>query len=175
MLSSVPVIAVLPATDLERAKMFYTQKLGLMIDDTMSDANGFVAKAGMGTALMVYKRPEPTKAEHTVAGFKVDNLEQEVADLKTKGVVFEQYSLPGLVTDSNGIAIMGNTKNAWFKDSEGNIIAVSQMVAVAPVVATPAPMETPVPAPVTPQAPAPAATPSPVMSETPGMVTPPQV
>ena len=125
MLSDAPVSAVLPATDLNRAKDFYQHKLGLKpLPLPMDDPIMF--SAGEGTTLVVYHRAEGTKAEHTVAGFKVKDVAQTIAELEAKGVVFEDYDQPGLKT-VNHIADYGTAKSAWFKDSEGNILAINQM------------------------------------------------
>jgi predicted enzyme related to lactoylglutathione lyase len=124
MLTNAPVAAILPATDLKRAKEFYTQKLGLKQSNNMPDGN-LMFEAGMGTMLMLYKRP-PVKVEHTQAGFKVNNLEETVKELRGKGVKFEDYDMPGLKTVT-GIMSDGKMKAAWFKDSEGNILAIIQM------------------------------------------------
>jgi predicted enzyme related to lactoylglutathione lyase len=119
------VSATLPATDLKRAKDFYTKKLGLKA--SMEDPGGFMIEAGKGTGLYIYKRG-PTKADQTAASFAVSNIEAEVKELTGKGIKFEEYDMPdmGLKT-VNGIATMGKTKGAWFKDSEGNILALTQM------------------------------------------------
>jgi len=73
---------------------------------------------------MLYQRG-PSNAEHTLAAFSVEDVEQTVRDLAARGVVFEQYDFPGVKTDAHGIASMGEGKVAWFKDTEGNILAVS--------------------------------------------------
>jgi len=75
--------------------------------------------------LYVYQR-SATKADHTVASFKVNDLEAEVKELKAKGVKFEEIAIPGIKT-VNGIATMGKMKAAWFKDTEGNILSITQM------------------------------------------------
>jgi predicted enzyme related to lactoylglutathione lyase len=125
MLSNAPVSAILPVTDLVGAKDFYEKKLGLKclpmpMDDPM------IFEAGKGTTLVVYYRPQPTKAEHTVAGFLVDDVAQTIKDLEAKGVVFEDYDMPGLKT-VNHIMDYGAGKSAWFKDPDGNTIAINQM------------------------------------------------
>jgi len=125
MLANAPVAAILPAVDLERAIKFYKGKLGLQPIDT-PDQGGIMFESGQGTQLYLYQRDTATKADHTVAGWKVDNIEQVVRALREKGVVFEQYDLPGLKTDEHGIATMGPGKSAWFKDTEGNILAISE-------------------------------------------------
>jgi predicted enzyme related to lactoylglutathione lyase len=75
--------------------------------------------------LYLYQRAA-TKADHTVAAFNVDDVEAVVKELKSKGVVFEEYDMPGLRT-VNSIATVGSMKGAWFKDTEGNILGLSQM------------------------------------------------
>jgi catechol 2,3-dioxygenase-like lactoylglutathione lyase family enzyme len=115
-----PTISV---TKLERARRFYGDTLGL--NQTGEVAEGHILyEAGDGTSLLVYERPDPPKAENTVASFNVEDLDATVEWLRDRGVVFEEYDLPGLKT-VNGIAEMGNTRGAWFKDPDGNILAVS--------------------------------------------------
>lgn len=125
MFSNSPIVAVLPATDMERARAFYEGKLQLRL--VWSDPGNMFFEAGQGTLLLVYKRDVPTKAEHTVAGFMVEDVEQAIEFLHNAGVTMEQYDLPGIKTDERGIATVDGEKAAWFTDSEGNIIAVSQM------------------------------------------------
>ena len=126
MLANAPIVTVLPATDIERARAFYEDTLGLRrLPSDVPDALFF--EAGAGTLLHIYKRDTPTKAEHTVAGFWVDDVEQEVAELERKGVHMEQYDLPqmGIKTDEHGVASFEDgEKSAWFTDPEGNIIAI---------------------------------------------------
>ena len=124
MLANLPVTAILPAVDLERAKEFYEKKLGLRPIDTPE--GGAMFGSGHGVALYLYQRDTPTKADHTVAGWAVDDIEKVVRALRDKGVVFEQYDMPGLKTDEHGIATRGPVKSAWFKDTEGNILSVAE-------------------------------------------------
>ena len=125
MLADSPVAAILPAVELERAKKFYEEKLGLESSDT-ADPGGVMFESGDGTWLYLYQRDGGTKADHTVAGWKVENIEEVVRALRKRGVVFEQYDLPGLKTDEHGIATIGPSKSAWFKDSEGNILSIAE-------------------------------------------------
>ncbi len=125
MLKNSSISAVLPAMDLPRAKRFYNQTLGLPIE--REDEEGITFTSGDCTRLFVYPRSTPTKADHTEAGWQVDNIEAEVRELKSRGVKFEQYDMPGLKTNADGIATTGNSKAAWFKDPEGNILALTQM------------------------------------------------
>ena len=130
MLANSPVAAILPAVDLERAKKFYTEKLGLEPIDAPG-LGGVMFESGDGTALYLYQRDTATKADHTVAGWKVENVEEVVRALRERGVVFEQYDLPGLKTDERGIATIGSSTGAWFKDSEGNILWVGESESLA--------------------------------------------
>ena len=126
MLTNAMVAPTLPAVDLKRAKKFYTEKLGLKV--IMEDPSpGMMLQCGGGTMMYVYQRAA-TKADHTVASFKVDNIQTEVSELKNKNVKFEDYDIPSMgIKTVNGIATMGNMKSAWFKDTEGNILALNQM------------------------------------------------
>ena len=119
MLADSRVSAVLPVVDLERARKFYEEKLGLRTGDA---PGGVMFQCGHGSQLVLYQRDSPTKADHTAAGWEVDDVEKVVKDLREKGVLFEQNEM----TDEQGIANMGGVKGAWFKDSEGNILSVVQ-------------------------------------------------
>jgi predicted enzyme related to lactoylglutathione lyase len=128
MLVNAPVAAILVATDIERAKKFYVEKLGLRsVEMPGGPEDAALFESGEGTMLYLYKREGGTKAEHTVAGWVVDDIEKAVEELSERGVVFEQYDMPGLKTDERGIAVSGPAKSAWFKDTEGNILAVNEM------------------------------------------------
>jgi catechol 2,3-dioxygenase-like lactoylglutathione lyase family enzyme len=124
MLSSASVYATIPVVDLKRARRFYEDKLGLKV--VREDPSpGAEIEAGHGTRFYLYQRGA-TKADHTVAGFKVKDVEAEVKALKAKGVKFEEYDIPSMgIKTVNGIATMDGLKSAWFKDTEGNILGIS--------------------------------------------------
>ncbi len=124
MLTNAPVHSTLPVVDLDRAKRFYEEKLGLKVIRT-DPSPGAVLQAGQGTQLYIYQRAA-TKADHTAASFTVKDVEATVKELKTKGVVFEDIDTPSFKT-VDGIATMGEMKGAWFKDTEGNVLAVTNM------------------------------------------------
>ena len=124
MLNDSKVEANIPASDLQRARDFYADKLGL----TPSAEYGGEALAYRttgGTAFNVYRTEYAGQAGHTIAQWHVDDIEGEVSDLRAKGVTFEQYDdMPG-TTWTDGIASMdGMGRAAWFKDSEGNILCL---------------------------------------------------
>ncbi len=130
MLFNKQVHPTLPAVDIKRARNFYEEKLGLkfVIEDS---SPGIWLRAGGDSMLYLYQRG-PTKADHTVASFDVDNIEAEVRELKSKGVIFEEYDIPEMgIKTVNGIATMSmdgyQMRAAWFKDSEGNILALNEM------------------------------------------------
>ena len=124
MLSKSKAHPTLPVTDIERARKFYGETLELKLREELA-AGHLLYDAGEGTFLIVYERPTPTKADSTAASFFVDDVEATVKGLKDRGVVFEEYDFPGMKT-VNSIATMGNVKGAWFKDPDGNILAVSE-------------------------------------------------
>ncbi len=124
MLGNKEVVPTLPVVDLQRARKFYEEKLGLgpPIYSSDSDATYETVK---GNRLYLYKRAQ-TKADHTAFSFTVDDVSKEVKELKEKGVEFEKFEFPGFKWEDN-IASFDGYKVAWFKDSEGNIIALTQL------------------------------------------------
>ncbi len=125
MLRNAGLHPILPVVDLERAKRFYEDNLELKVIQE-DPSPGAVLRNGGGTTMYIYQRAA-TKADHTVAGFTVEDVEETVKDLKAKGVVFEDVDVPGFKTVDN-VATMGETKSAWFRDSEGNILAVTNAI-----------------------------------------------
>ena len=127
MLTNRPVTTILPVTNLERAKTFYAQNLGLRPANEAPLPDALVFEAGAGAKLELQKRDRPTTAEHTVASFEVEDIEREVSDLERHGVRFEDYDMPGLKTERH-IARMNEHRAAWFKDPDGNILCIHQTV-----------------------------------------------
>ncbi len=125
MLSGSQVFPTLPATDLDRAKHFYEDKLGLQVKaDVPETPDGVIYAVGNG-GLLVYLTDAP-HGENTAAGFLVDDIIREMAELREKGITFEDFDMPNLKT-VNGVADLNGQKGAWFKDSEGNYLALNQM------------------------------------------------
>ena len=122
MLKTAPIRAYIPASDVKRARRFYEDKIGLV--PKLEFAGGVIYECG-GTEVFLYPTPNAGTSKASQAFWHVADVEAEVADLKARGVTFEEYDMPG-VTMRNSIATGGGAKTAWFKDSEGNILAVSQ-------------------------------------------------
>ena len=115
--------ATIPATDLTRARNFYEQTLGLT-PEQVTEA-GIIYRVGRGTAFFLY--PSGTAgAQHTLGTWFVSDLPAAVKELRERGIEFEDYDYPDLKT-IDGIADLGSELAAWFKDSEGNILAVSHL------------------------------------------------
>jgi catechol 2,3-dioxygenase-like lactoylglutathione lyase family enzyme len=107
--------------DLQKAKSFYSQTLGLEV----SEENGMLQLHIAGTApILVYPKPNHTPATYTILNFPVDNVEETVDKLTKRGVRFEVYDLEDLKTDDKGIARGEGPTIAWFKDPAGNILSV---------------------------------------------------
>jgi catechol 2,3-dioxygenase-like lactoylglutathione lyase family enzyme len=117
---AVPTIAV---SDLGRARKFYEETLGLkFMDET---PGGIRFQAGNGTWVFVYPSQYAATNQATCMSFEVDDIEATMTELRDRGVTFEEYDFPGLKT-VNGIADLGGEKGAWFKDLDGNILALGQ-------------------------------------------------
>jgi catechol 2,3-dioxygenase-like lactoylglutathione lyase family enzyme len=125
MLTTRPITPILPVTNLERARKFYEERLGLHTAKEAPPPDAILFEAGRGTKLELLKRDQPTKAEHTALTFEVDDIEREVKDLESRGVRFEDYDMPGLKTEKH-VARVNGERAAWFKDTEGNILCIHQ-------------------------------------------------
>jgi predicted enzyme related to lactoylglutathione lyase len=126
MLQKSPMYAYIPVANLERARQFYERTLGFKAAREV--AGGVTYEFSNGTACFMYPTPNAGTSRASQAFWQVEDVEREVAELKARGVTFEEYDLPGLVT-KGGIATGGGAKTAWFKDSEGNIMAIVQSTA----------------------------------------------
>lgn len=111
--------AMLPAADLARAKQWYADKLGLKPAREHDEMGAEYELKGVHVFL--YPTQFAGTAQHTLLSFSSDDLAADMRDLRAKGVVFLDYDLPGLKT-VDGLATFGPVRNAWCKDSEGNIL-----------------------------------------------------
>jgi catechol 2,3-dioxygenase-like lactoylglutathione lyase family enzyme len=126
MLKDNRVAAVLPAADITRARDFYRDKLGLEPENADADDN-LQYKCGSGTGFLLYKTPNAGTAKNTQIGWEVDDLPAAVAELRAKGIVFEEYDFPGLKTEDGIAAFPDGSSAAWFLDTEGNILSINRM------------------------------------------------
>jgi len=122
MLANAPIRAYIPASNIARARKFYEGTLGFR--PKLEYAGGVIYECG-GSEVFMYPTPNAGTSRASQAFWQVADVETEVAELKARGVAFEEYDMPG-ITMKNSIATGGGAKTAWFKDSEGNILAVSQ-------------------------------------------------
>jgi catechol 2,3-dioxygenase-like lactoylglutathione lyase family enzyme len=132
MLTDSEVATRLPAKDLERARRFYSEKLGL---EPIEERPGGLRYRCASSSFALFTSAGAASGTHTQMGWEVADIDATVATLRSRGVVFEEYDLPGLKT-VNGIAtIQGNypskgvgERGAWFRDSEGNLLGVGQPI-----------------------------------------------
>lgn len=117
-----PMYSYIPATDVGRARAFYEGKLGFK--PKMETAGGVVYEFGGGTACFLYPTPNAGTSKASQAFWQVKDIERVVSELKALGLSFEKYDTPDM--DANNISTAGGAKAAWFKDSEGNIMALVQ-------------------------------------------------
>ena len=123
MLSERRCHTTLPVTDLDKARAFYEGALGFKPFEVNPVA--VLYDAGEGTKFAVTKSSGKAAGTHTQMGFTVADIGAEVADLKRRGVVFEEYDFPTLRTEG-GVATTGAGKAAWFLDPDGNMIGLIQ-------------------------------------------------
>ena len=123
MLQRSPMYAYIPAKDLARARRFYEEKLGFV---PKQELNGGVAyESAKGTACFLYPTPNAGTSKASQAFWEVEDIEREVAELKSRGVELEDFDVPGERSPS-GVVTAGGARAAWFRDSEGNILAIIQ-------------------------------------------------
>ena len=126
MLQDAPLYAYIPAKDMARARKFYEEKVGLKA--TQQTNGGVVYEFGKGTAAFLYPTPNAGTSHASQAFWSVADVDREIEALKARGVVFEQYDMPG-ERSAAGAITAGGAKAAWFKDSEDNIMALIQNLA----------------------------------------------
>jgi predicted enzyme related to lactoylglutathione lyase len=122
MLTNSPFYAGIAIDDMESAKKFYGETLGVF-DVTQVDTHLLTLRAANGYAVLLYAKPGHVPAQHTVLNFPVDDIESAVDRLHDAGVKFEHYDDGPIATNEKGIATPG-PKQAWFKDPAGNILSV---------------------------------------------------
>ena len=122
MLQSTPMYSYIPAKEVARARKFYEEKLGFKPREVTP--GGVVYEFAQGTACFLYPTPNAGTSQASQAFWQVEDIENEVDELTARGVEFERYDMAEM--DERGIMTAGGARAAWFKDSEGNIMAVIQ-------------------------------------------------
>ena len=132
MLKNGRVATRLPAQDLNRARAFYADKLGL---HPFEEREGGLRYVGAAGEFALFESAGAASGSHTQMGWEVEDIEATVADLRSRGVIFEEYDVPGLKTVDGIADIDGNypskgtgERGAWFRDSEGNLLGIGQPV-----------------------------------------------
>ena len=133
MLDRARIASRLPTQDLERARRFYAEKLGL---EPVDERPGGLLYRGASGEFALYASAGGGNGTFTQMAFEVDDLDAVVGELRQRGVVFEEYDLPGLRTVDGIADIEGNypskgargERAAWFRDSEGNLLGIGQPV-----------------------------------------------
>jgi catechol 2,3-dioxygenase-like lactoylglutathione lyase family enzyme len=124
-LSDASVGALMAVSDLDRARRFYEDQLQLAPGEV--EEQGVHYPCAEGTSLFVYLSPENAgTSSATLAGWTVQDLDQTMDDLASRGVAFEQYDQPGLKTDARGVFDAGPFRAAWVRDPDGNTMAITQ-------------------------------------------------
>lgn len=125
MLRNAAIAPFVPVADLARARRFYEETLGLV--PRQEFGSGVIYDCGDTSLFFMVPSEGAGSSRASCAFWHVGNLEAEMAELRARGVVFEEYDRPGCKT-VGGIATQGRTRTAWFRDSEGNLLALSQVV-----------------------------------------------
>jgi predicted enzyme related to lactoylglutathione lyase len=123
MLKDAPIVPYIPAADVPRARRFYEDKVGLIAREAV--AGGVVYECGGGSWVFLYPSGGAGTSQASQAFWQVEDIEAEVAALVSRGVVFEDYQTE-YITTVNHIATFETGRAAWFKDTEGNIMAIIQ-------------------------------------------------
>ena len=133
MLSTGRTATRLPAQDLQRARRFYAEKLGL---EPVDERPGGLLYRCAGGEFALFESTGRASGEHTQMGWEVDDIEATVTELRRRGVVFEEVDVPGLRTVDGIAEVAGNypskgavgERAAWFRDSEGNLLGIGQPI-----------------------------------------------
>jgi catechol 2,3-dioxygenase-like lactoylglutathione lyase family enzyme len=124
-LSDHTVEAAMAVSDLDKARRFYEEQLGLVPGET--EEQGVRYPCAEATGIFIYLSPENAgRSPATLAGWSVDDLDQTMDELASRGVVFERYDQPGLKTDERGVFDAGRFRAVWVRDPDGNTMAITE-------------------------------------------------
>lgn len=118
------VSVILPVTDVDRARTYYSESLGLEFTGNNDEGGAMFSLGGCSTLVLV-PRPGSQPSEVTAMSFEIDDIHSEITDLMSRGVVFEDYDLPEIRTVDH-VCVLGSERAAWFKDPDGNILCLHQ-------------------------------------------------
>jgi catechol 2,3-dioxygenase-like lactoylglutathione lyase family enzyme len=114
--------AMLPASDMERAKSWYADKLDMK--PSYEDEGGAEYRTADGTSFWVYPSEFAATNRATTMGFMTKSLDKDMSEMRSRGITFEEYDIPGIKTKDGVAEFAEGERGCWFKDSEGNIIAI---------------------------------------------------
>ena len=123
MLHEFQCVATVPAKDIQRARRWYSEKLGMEPARDGGAELGY--ETGKGTGFLLYESAFAGTNQATAMGWIVVDLDAEMDELRQRGVTFEEYDMPGLKTENGVVTLPDGGRGAWFKDSEGNILSIS--------------------------------------------------
>jgi predicted enzyme related to lactoylglutathione lyase len=129
MLKVTQSMATIPAQDIKRARQFYEQKLGLTPGEEQQD--GSVEYRTGDTTFLVFPSTGKASGDHTQLGLDVDDIKSAADELKRKGIKLEEYDYPDFKTEDGIVDLPDGSRGAWFKDPEGNLIALAQRAPAA--------------------------------------------
>jgi catechol 2,3-dioxygenase-like lactoylglutathione lyase family enzyme len=125
-LSDCEVVALLAVSDLDRARRFYEDQLGLVPGE--EEPQGVTYPCAQGTRIFVYLSGENAgQSTATLAGWTVDDLDEAMDELGSRRVAFERYDQPGIQTDERGVFDAGRFRAAWIRDPDGNTLSLTQV------------------------------------------------
>jgi predicted enzyme related to lactoylglutathione lyase len=119
--------AVLPAADLARARTYYHDMLGMDPAEVHEDGQVLTYRVD-GSMFDIYQTENAGTAKNTQLCFGTDDLDEEMRMMRERGVVFEEFEIPGVMKTENGIVTDDESRTAWFRDSEGNFICVAERI-----------------------------------------------
>ena len=125
MLTAAQIVPYIPVSDVARARQFYEDKVGLKASEEY--AGGVIYECVNGSWVFMYPSAGAGTSKASTLFWSVGDVEAEVAELKARGVTFEEYDTPDFKT-VNSVATGGGAKTAWFEDTEGNTLAISQRI-----------------------------------------------
>ena len=127
-LQKFPVYAMVPCSDYERAKAWYREKLGLEPTEEEDMPGNAWYRCGEGTWFILSTSEYAGTAQNTAVGFTVSGIEAVMKELRSNGVEFLEYDMGEMGRTQDGLMSVGPYRGAWVKDSEGNVLEISEVI-----------------------------------------------